>query len=39
MMSIPPIKELGHSHWQMQYTIPEQGAKEEVGIYEKLSNV
>jgi hypothetical protein len=29
MMSIPPVEELGHPYWQVQYTIPEQGAKEE----------
>lgn len=39
MMSIPPVKELGHPHWQMQYTIPEEAAKEEAEIYEKLSDV
>jgi hypothetical protein len=39
MMSIPPVKELGHPHWQTQYTIPEEAAKEEVEIYEKLSDV
>ena len=39
MMSIPPVEELGHVNWQMQYTIPEEGAKDEAKIYDELCGV
>jgi hypothetical protein len=39
MMSIPPVEELGHLDWEMQYTIPEEGAKDEAKIYKELSDV
>jgi hypothetical protein len=39
MMSIPRVEELGHPGWQLQYSIPEQVARDEAEIYGALSDV
>jgi hypothetical protein len=32
-------KEFGHPRWQLQYTIPEQAAKDEANIYKVLNDI